>query len=93
MDLVPATFGQRLDQPHYIDARLERVIAGDQPHVAPADDEEPLRRSHQVAVNQRLERARAVHPRQRISAKRQRLLTRARGDEEDIGTNENVLGF
>ena len=91
VDLVPATFRQRLDQPHHLDACLKRVIPRDQPDVPAADDEEPLRGSHQVAVDQRLEGPRAIHPRQRVPPKRQRLLPRAACDEQDFRLNEHIF--
>ena len=41
--LVAAALGQRLAQPHHLDAGLQRVVAGDEPDVAAADDEQPRR--------------------------------------------------
>ncbi len=88
--LVPAAFGQRLDQAHDLDAGLQRVIPGDQADVAAAHDEEPLGRSHQVPVDQRLERARAVDARQRVALERERLFARACGHEEHLGLDQHV---
>jgi len=90
VNLVPAARRQRFHQPDHLNPGLQRVIPGDQTHVAAAHDEQSLRRPHPVAVHQRLERPRAVDPRQRIPAKHQRLLARPGGDEEDLRLDEAI---
>ncbi len=91
VDLVAAALGHRLAEADDPDAGLERVVAGDQADVAAADDEQPLGRPHEVAVDQRLERARAVDARKRVAREDQRLLARPGGDEEDVGAHDEVL--
>ena len=70
---------------------LQGVVAGDQAHVAAADDEQPLGRPDQVAVDQRLEGARAVDARQGVAREDQRFLARARRDQQDVGLDDEVL--
>ncbi len=51
-----------LGQTDDVDPGLEGVIAGDQAHIAAADDEQPLGRTHEVSIGQRLKGAGAVDP-------------------------------
>ena len=67
--LVAADGGEGLGQADHGDAGLQGVVAGDQPDVAAADDEQPAGRSHQVAVDQGLEGAGAVDPDQVVAGK------------------------
>ncbi len=90
VDLVAAAFGHRLAEADDVDAGLQRVVARDQADVAAADDEQPLGRPHEVAVDERLERAGAVDARQRVAGEDQRLLAGACGDEQDVGPHDVV---
>ncbi len=78
VDLVPAAPREGLDEPDHIDPRLQRVVRADEPHVAAAHDEEPLRGLHLIAVHERLEGARAVHAGQIAPGEGEALLARAR---------------
>ena len=88
--LVAAALGQRLAQPDHLDAGLQRVVAGDQADVAAADDEEPLGRPHQVAVDERLEGAGAVDAGQGVALEDERLLARAGGHQQHLRLDEHV---
>ena len=88
--LVAAALGQRLAQPHHLDAGLQRVVAGDEADVAAADDEQARGRPHEVAVDERLEGAGAVDPGQRVALEDQRLLARACGHEQHFGPDDEV---
>ena len=93
MDLVAAALGQRLAQADDLDARLQRVVAGDETDVAAADDEQAGGRPHQVAVDQRLERAGAVDAGQRVALEDERLLAGARGHQQHLWPHDDVAAF
>jgi hypothetical protein len=84
--LVAAALRERLAQAHHLDPRLQRVVAGDQADIAAAHDEQPVGRLHEVPVDQRLERARAVHAGQRVADEGERPLARAGGHQQHLGT-------
>ena len=60
VDLISAALRCRFHQTADMNACLDGVVAGNQTHVAAADDEKILTRAYKIAVNQRLERASAV---------------------------------
>ena len=90
VDLVAAAGGERLGQAHHGDAGLDGVVAGDQPDVAAADDEQAARGAHQVAVDQGLEGAGAVDADQVVAGKDQRFFAGAGGVEHHLGHDQLV---
>ena len=66
------------------------MVRSDQPHVPAANDEQPIRRADEIAVDECLERPGSVDPRQRVPRKRQGLLAGAGRHEEHLRLDENV---
>jgi len=79
MYFVAAALGQGFYQTNHADPGLKRMIPGNQPHIAAADDEQFFSRAHQIAVHQRLERSSAINTRQGISLERQEFFSGAAG--------------
>jgi len=91
MHLVPAALGEGLDQPDDLDPGLEGVISGDQPDVPAADDEQPIGRPDEIAVDQGLERTGPVDAGEGVTPEYERSLPRTGGDEEDFRLDEDVF--
>ena len=70
---------------------LDRVITGNQPHIAAADDEKILAGAHQVPVYQRLESACAINTGQGVAGKSQALLARSGRHEEHLWVNKDIF--
>ena len=67
------------------------MVARDETHVPPADDEQSLGGFDQIAVHQCLERARAIDARQRVPLEGQRFLSRASGNQEHLRFHQHVF--
>ena len=89
--LVAPALRQRLGQPHHLDAGLQGMVAGDQPDIAAAHDEQAPGGPHQVAVGQGLEGARPVHARQGVAREAERLLARPAGAHQHLRLDDDVL--
>ena len=90
MDLVPSAFGQCFHQSNDIDPRLQGVVTGNQSYIAASHNEDSLGSLHQIAVDQRLESACAVHARQGVALEDQRLFPRPGGRQQDPWPNQHI---
>ena len=90
VDLVAAAFGHGFHQTYDVDTSLEGMVAGNQPHVAPADNEQLFGSPDQITIDQCLEGARAVDAWQGVPLERQGLFPRSRSNQEDLRFDEHV---